>query len=81
MRGEVMGLTLSLKDKKSLFFRACRNAKLKKLEGEEFLDDVFRFIEEKYDVIDSLHGLDWNEQMIFEKHCEGWLKEFNLENK
>lgn len=74
-----MGLTLGMKDKKHLFFRACRNAKLQKLEGEEFLDEVFRFIEEKYDVMDNLHGLDWNEQMIFEEHCQRWLKEFNME--
>lgn len=74
-------IKLTMKEKKELFQKTCRQMKQKGLEGEEFLDAVYNRIEELYDGWDRLNGLTWNEQMEFDDHCNQWLKELGMQER
>lgn len=72
---------LSIKEKKELFVKICKQEKAKGTEGEEFLDAVYNEIERIYDGWDMWHGLTWNEQKEFDDHCNQWLKEIGRDER
>lgn len=72
---------LSMKEKKELFQKICKQMKAKGLDGEYFLDAVYKELERLYDEWDVWNGLSWNEQHDFDDHCNQWLKELGMQER